>query len=230
MRRWWWGALLLLPVMAQAGPIVNGNFESNTLAPWVGSTDPWLLSDPLVATSHGSGISGLAGANDRYAVLDTTFWVGNVIGNTFTSSIAQSVTLGGVTGMLKFSLIDPSDPTTPANNHSGLLLDNIAITPDSAGNDLLTFNYYALTKKDQQRNDYFTVSFEGDELFSFNYTSPLLPTNSANGGGGNQYGPFSYGTGWKTGGATVPNVPVVPEPSTWLLLSCGLVPILRRRR
>ncbi|NUQ00027.1 MAG: PEP-CTERM sorting domain-containing protein [Armatimonadetes bacterium] len=225
--RWYLGALALLPALAQAGPVVNGDFETGVLSPWVGYTDPATLRDPFVADSHGSGISGLAGGDDLYAVLDTTSGIGNVAGQSYLASISQQVTLGGVTGMLEFSLLDPSDPLRPAGNHSGMLLDNIAITQDSGGNDVLSFNYYALTKKDQRRNDVFTVSFEGAELFTFNYTSPDLPTHDANGGGGNSFGPFSYGTGWKSGSTTVP---VVPEPGTWLLLSCGLVPILRRRR
>lgn len=227
--KWWWSAVALLPAVVQAGPIGNGDFETGLLTPWVGSAEPSWLRDPFVTNGESYGINGLAGQQDDYLVLETSSLVGNFLGQTYGASVAQSVTLGGVTGMLQFSLIDPTDPVYPWNNHASLLLDNVAITTDSGGHDLLSFNYYALTKVAEQRNDLFQVTFEGSELFSFSYTSPALPTMALNFGGS---GSTSYGTGWQNGAVTVPNssVPVVPEPGTWLLLSAGLIPLARRRR
>ncbi|MCC7493013.1 MAG: PEP-CTERM sorting domain-containing protein [Fimbriimonadaceae bacterium] len=226
MRRVLWMVVVLVPGLVQAGPVVNGNFETGSLNPWVGSTDPAALRDPKVTNgAAGGGINGISGSKyDDFAVLDTTDPSGNISGQTWWSSITQTgVTLGGVTGTLQFKLTDPSDPTVPTGNQSGLLLDNIRVV----NNNSLAWDWYALTKKDQARNDYYQVLFNHQELFRFNYTSSLMPTGNYGGGGGTNFGPFSYGTCWQSSTVTVPPV---PEPATWMLLGLALLPVARARR
>ncbi len=229
-RTGWMVALALMAgAAAQAGPILNGDFETSDLSGWSTAKDPTVLLDPKVTNgTEPGGINGPSGlASDDFAVLSTEF-TGNGPGVDVWVSIYQdSITLGGIEGTLEFKLLDVGDSTPPPyeNNHSGALLDNIAINA-GAGGDSLSFDWYALTKKDQQRNDFLQVSFNGSLLWQFDYTDSLLPTTAAGGGGGDNYGPFSYGTGWQHTDVPVP----VPEPGTWLLLSCGVVPLVRRRR
>ncbi len=231
MKRW---LLLVLGAsvvsVVHAGPILNGDFETGALTYWNSAESLALLPDPKVASGlQSGGINGPSGqAADDFAVLNTTYPDGNFLGNTVWTSIAQSnVTWGGVTGTLEVRLTDVGDPRVPTGNYSGALLDNFTIR-NVSGVDQLSFNWYALTKKDIARNDYLQVLFNGQQLWRFDYNSTQMPTSPSGGGGGTTFGPFSYGTGWQT--TTVTTSPPVPEPATWGVLCCGMGAMLVRKR
>ena len=228
------GTLILALVAwpALAGPVVNGDFSTGDLTGWSTYMDPTVLLAPKVTNGDApGGINAPSGlSSDYFAVLDSTYVPGNTGGQTYTVSILQNVTLGTQTGTLEFRLADYSDSMPPNidTNTSGLLLDNVKVT-NAGSAATLTFDWYALTHKDQARNDQFLVSFNGQNLFTFDYSSPLMPTTDQGGGGGNNYGPYTYGTGWQSSSVSVP-APPVPEPATWMLLAAGVVPLVRRRR
>lgn len=225
--------LLIAATVASAGPVLNGDFETNDLSGWGIAISPtsgtYMPTVPkVVSGSAANGIAGPSGMHDdAYAVLDSTLTNGNPAGTDVTSALLQGTTYAGASGVLEFRLTDFGDtpPPTIDNNHSAMLLDNIQFAT-AGGVETLTFNWYALTKADQARNDLFSVLFNGNSLWQFGYTDALLPLTEVAGGGGKLYGPFSYGTGWQT--ATISQA--VPEPGTWALLLLGSVGILRRRR